>query len=101
MRITSLLVATLIVAGSAFAASWQTDSYRTRSGSLVRPGMNMTEVLAEAGEPANRRVVSTGINLGDRRGETVEVWTYRGYDGYYDVTFTGNHVTAIEVTADR
>lgn len=45
--------------------------------------------------------VSEGIGADGRIGASVEVWTYRGGDGPYDVTFRGTKVIKIEVTPNR
>jgi hypothetical protein len=91
-----LFTATLVL-----AASWETSSFRTRNGQLVTKGMLIPEVLRDAGEPQSRVQVSQGIDTGKQHGESVEVWTYRGSDGVYTITFAGTRVTKIEVTADR
>lgn len=96
-----LVLSLFFLAPAAFAASWETAAFRTDSGLLVRPGMTMTEVLRDAGKPLDRVVLSRGVNAGVASGETKQVWTYRGADGYYDVTFVGQRVTVIVVTPDR
>lgn len=83
------------------AAAWETSAFRTASGKLVTPGMSMTEVLRDAGEPMRRTKVSEGVSVEGRIGETLEVWTYRGGDGLYDLTFRGTKVIKIEVVPDR
>jgi hypothetical protein len=85
---------------AAFATSWDTAAFRTDSGMLVEPGMTMTEVLRDAGKPLDRLVLSRGVNTG-ATGESRQLWTYRGADGLYDITFEGNRVTGIVVTPDR
>jgi hypothetical protein len=95
------LLAFLLVSGLAAGSSWETQAYRTPGGELIRRDMSASEVLREAGEPQSKRVVSTGVSIGGKVGQTVEIWTYRGYDGYYDITITGNKVTRIEVTPFR
>jgi hypothetical protein len=95
------LTALLLLSHIAVAGSWETQSYRLPGGELVRAGMTATEVARQAGEPQTKRVVSTGIGVAGEVGPIVEVWTYRGSDGYYDLTLTGDKVTRIEVTPFR
>ncbi len=83
------------------AAAWETSAFRTASGKLITPGMSMTEVLRDAGEPMRRTRVSEGVSVDGKVGETLEVWTYRGGDGFYDLTFRGTKVLKIEVVPDR
>lgn len=89
------------LAPAAFATSWETSAFHTDSGGLVKRGMTMTEVRRDAGEPLERVEIARGIDAGKAAGETRQVWTYRGADGYYDITFEGNRVTGIVVTPDR
>jgi hypothetical protein len=91
----------LLAAGDTLAASWDTSSFRTPNGQLVTRGMSMSEVLRDAGEPVNRVKVSEGVSIDGKVGESVELWTYRGSDGLYDVTFQGTQVTKISVTPKR
>ena len=86
---------------SAFGASWETSGFRTAKGKLIQSGMLMTEVRQDAGEPLDRQVTSVGVNSDGKTGEQREVWTYRGSDGVYSLTFSGNRLTKIEVTAFR
>lgn len=88
-------------APAAYGASWEMASFRTASGALVKPGMTMTEVLRDAGEPRERTVISHGIHTGVTAGATEQVWTYRGADGDYEITFLGRRVTGIVVIPDR
>jgi hypothetical protein len=99
LRLAAVVLA--LASACAVAATWETSAFRTSSGKLVTPGMSMTEVLRDAGEPVRRTKVSEGISIDGRIGESVEVWTYRGGDGLYDVTFRGTTVIKIEVTPDR
>ncbi|BAU50147.1 hypothetical protein SVA_3611 [Sulfurifustis variabilis] len=97
-----ILSACLLLSPAAFATSWDSAAFRTDSGLLVQRGMRMTEVLRDAGKPLERRVLSRGVNAGPAAaGETKEVWTYRGADGFYDITFVGDRVTGIVVSPDR
>lgn len=95
------VVVLAFASASVLAAAWETSAFRTASGKLITPGMSMTEVLRDAGEPMRRTKVSEGVNVDGRIGETIEVWTYRGGDGFYDLTFRGTKVTKIEVAPDR
>ncbi|UCH52672.1 MAG: hypothetical protein JSW09_08670 [Pseudomonadota bacterium] len=63
--------------------------------------MTMTEVLRDAGEPLKRVKVSEGVSVYGKVGESVEVWTYRGGDGLYDLTFQGTTVSKITVVPNR
>lgn len=99
-RVLAALFAVLAMA-PAMATGWVTNSFRTASGGLVQHGDTMTEVLESAGEPLYQRVISRGITLGGAVGLTREQWTYRGSDGIYVVTFTGDRVAQIEVVPNR
>lgn len=86
----------VLSAGAAAADSWETTAMRTPRGGLVRPGMTSQEVLRELGEP---RAKHSG-----KRGKSArhnEQWTYRGADGTYRLTFSGDRVVRIDVTPDR
>lgn len=83
------------------ATSWITGSFRTAGGKLVQRGESMVEVLRDAGEPMDRRTISTGISIGPIAGLTREQWAYRGSDGIYVLTFVGSRVQQIEVIPDR
>ena len=96
-----LAVVPLLSAAPALAANWTTESFRTSRGSLVQIGDSMVEVLQNAGQPVEQRVVSKGITIGEAVGLTREQWTYRGSDAIYVVTFAGNEVTRIEVVPYR
>ena len=98
--IASLLVSVLAIT-PVLATSWITGSFRTASGGLVQRGDTMVEVLQSAGEPLERRIVSTGIAIGRGAGLTREQWTYRGSDGIYVVTFVGNEVQQVQVVPNR
>ena len=91
----------LALAASCVLAAWETSAFRTASGKLITPGMSMTEVLRDAGEPARRTRVSEGVSVDGRTSEAIEVWTYRGVDGFYDLTFRGIRIIKIEVTPHR
>jgi hypothetical protein len=99
LMLTSLLLAG--AAGAAGAASWETRGFRTRGGDLVEPGASMAEVLKRAGTPKDKHVLSQGLSLDGKPGVTREVWTYRGNDGDYSLTFAGDRLEKIEVVPDR
>lgn len=102
MRRTIAAVFIAVLAGMpAMTNSWVTNSFRTASGALVQPGDTMTEVLKDAGEPMDKRVISEGVTIGDTVGLTREQWTYRGGDGIYVITFAGDKVEQIEVVPHR
>jgi hypothetical protein len=100
-RLSIAVIVLALASAQVLAASWETSSFRTASGKLVTRGMTMSEVLRDAGEPVSRTRLSEGISTDGRAGEAIEVWTFRGGDGLYDVTFKGTKVNKIEVTADR
>lgn len=88
-----VLVGALALAGTVYAASWETRSMRTPQGGLVRIGMSSGEVLKELGQPQRSRT--------SKRGKKNDTWTYRGTDGLYAITFSGGRVARIVVTPDR
>ena len=94
-------LAALICCSTVLAANWETSAFRTRSGDLVSRGDTMLEVRRSAGDPAESRVLSHGISVGDKVGVSREVWTYSGSDGIYAVFFVGDKVERIEVTPNR
>ncbi|OGI70347.1 MAG: hypothetical protein A2W18_13615 [Candidatus Muproteobacteria bacterium RBG_16_60_9] len=90
-----------LAAAPGMAGSWITGSFRTASGGLVQRGDTTVEVLLSAGEPLERRTISTGIAIGAIAGLTREQWTYRGSDGIYIVTIVGNEVQQVQVVPYR
>lgn len=93
--------AALLLTVTAFAASWETSSFRTAKGELVRVGMTSAEVVKNAGEPADKKVISHGITTDGSAGLIREAWTYRLADGTYTLTFAGTKLEKIEVTPAR
>jgi hypothetical protein len=91
----------LLASATAHTASWETSSFRTTRGDLVRTGMTRAEVVKSAGEPLSKTVISQGVSLDDKSGETREAWTYRTTDGTYTLTFTGTRLDKIEVVPAR
>ena len=93
--------AAMLVVVSALAASWDTPSFRTANGALVRVGMTRAEVTKSAGEPADKTVISHGVTTDETVGLTRETWTYRTADGTYTLTFAGTKLEKIEVSPTR
>ena len=91
----------LVFAGAASATSWETSTMRAPGGGLVRVGMSRQEVLKELGQPLRTRAVARGTASGGKSGRQHSAWTYRGSDGLYAITFSGETVVRIEVTPDR
>ena len=87
----------LVLANSALAASWETPTMRAPGGGLVRIGMSRQEVLKELGQPLGTRSTASGGKTGTKG----SAWTYRGSDGLYTLTFSGERVVKIMVTPDR
>jgi len=78
----------------ALAASWETTSFRTEAGGLVRVGMS-----AEAA----RRELGPALRHGKKSpsGKKSETWSYRGRDGDYRITVVRGKVERIVVTPAR
>jgi hypothetical protein len=88
------LALTLAASGPLPAASWETTSFRTAQGGLVRVGMTSADALHEMGPGARRHKGGSG-----RRGG--ETWSYTGSDGIYQITVSGGQVTRIVVIPAR
>lgn len=90
-----LLVSVLLLfADPTLSASWETTSFRTNRGGLVRVGMPAAEARRELGaESRHQRSKS--------KGKGNEVWIYPGSDGTYKVTLSGGQVSRIVVTPKR
>jgi len=86
----SLLVAHTV----AWAASWETNSFRTDRGGLVRVGMSTDAARHELGNS----ISSIRHGSGSRKTET---WVYRGSDGHYRITLVRGQVARIIVTPNR
>jgi hypothetical protein len=91
----------LLASSAALAASWETPSFRTANGELVRVGMTRAEVVKSAGPPLDKSVLAHGLAVDGQTGLTREAWTYRTADGTYTLTFTGTRLEKIEVTPAR
>jgi hypothetical protein len=91
-----------LISNTALAGSWETSSFRTANGQLVRIGMTKAEVRRDAGVPLDKgkatRVKDDGPTKHREKGE---VWTYKGSDGIYSIRFNGDKVAKIEVAAFR
>lgn len=97
----TMAVAAALLVTVAYAASWETPSFRSTNGEVVRIGMTRAEVVKLAGPPADKTVISHGIATADQVGLTHEDWTYRLADGIYTLTFAGTKLEKIEVTPAR
>ena len=91
----------LVIASAAFATSWETSSMRTPGGGLVRIGMTRQEVLKELGQPQRARTSMHSTAAGGKSGKKGSSSTYRGDDGLYTITFSGERVVKIVVTPNR
>lgn len=89
-----LLVLALAASGPLPAASWDTTSFRTPQGGLVRVGMTAADALHELG-PGVRR----GKGGSARKGG--ETWNYTGSDGKYQITISAGRVSRIVVIPAR
>lgn len=81
--------------GGALAGSWETTSLRAPGGGLVSTGMTRQEVLRELGE--RPQTEGTRGKSSTRAGKLA----YRGRDGVYTLTFSGDRLSRIDVTPDR
>jgi len=93
------VVFALSLAGTAFAASWETSSMRSPKGGLIQIGMPAHEVLKELGQPLGAHAPTR--HTSGKTGKGKEQWSYRGTDGLYTLTFSGGKVVRIVVTPDR
>ena len=91
----------LVVGSAAFATSWETSTMRAPGGGLVRIGMTRHEVLKELGQPLRTRAAARSTAGDGKSAKKSSAWTYRGTDGLYAITFSGERVVRIEVTPDR
>ena len=77
------------------AAAWESTSYRTPSGDLIREGMKKPEVLARLGKPiAKEKVRQEGVH--SRKAAKAEAWSYRFPNETAVITFLDDRVTTIE-----
>ncbi len=81
--------------GAALAGSWETSSLRAPGGGLVRLGMTRQEVIQELG--GLRQTEGKRGKSSARSGR----WVYRGTDGVYTLTFSGDRLSRIDVTPNR
>lgn len=91
----------LLASAAAVAISWSAAVFRAETGYLIRRGMTKPEILRRAGQPVERRELAPSLNTGPIGGAYRELWFYRGEDGMYAVTFTGNRSVAIDVIPDH
>ena len=91
----------LITTGTAWAASWETSSMRAPGGGLIRIGMTRQEVLNELGQSQRARASTGKTAAGGKTGKQGGTLTYRGDDGLYTITFSGDRVARIVVTPRR
>ncbi len=100
IQVVVLFVSTigLVVPGAAFATSWETSSLRTAGGGLIRIGMARQEVLKELGQSERARRNPTAGGKSGKKGGSL---TYRGDDGLYTISFSGERVARIVVTPYR
>jgi hypothetical protein len=91
----------LFITGAAFATSWETSAMRTPGGGLIRIGMTRQEVLKELGQPQRAYASTHNTAAGGKSGKKGNSSTYRGDDGLYTITFSGEQVVRIVVTPNR
>jgi hypothetical protein len=99
MRYPRVVLSVLFLSIPAHAASWETSTFRTPGGGLIRVGTSADDVRREMGPPLHQRAVRSSGQKRGGRGE--ENWTYRGNDGYYTLKLKAGKVTRINVQADR
>lgn len=97
----AVIAIALLTTAIAAAASWSASVFRAETGYLIRRGMTKPEILRRAGPPLEKQALSPSLNTGPIGGEYRELWFYRGEDGMYAVTFTGNLSVAIDVIPGR
>jgi hypothetical protein len=98
---TLLLTIGAVLPGIIFSATWETSTMRAPGGGLIRVGMTRQEVLKELGQPLGTRTVARSKTSGGKSGAKGSAWTYRGSDGLYTLSFSGEQVVKITVTPDR
>ena len=91
----------LVIASAAFATSWETSSLRAPGGGLIRIGMTRQEVLNELGQPKRTNDSTHNTVTSGKSGKKSSSLTYRGDDGLYTITFSGEQVVRIVVTPKR
>ncbi len=107
IRLIPTLLVGLVCCGVALAGSWETGGFRTANGKLIQRGMTKTEVRRDAGTPLDGKKSATAKSeksssgKASSKGKRGDVWTYKGNDGHYAITFHGDKVAKIEVTPFR
>jgi len=91
----------LVMASAAFATSWETSTLRAPGSGLIRIGMTRQEVLKELGQPQRAHAATHNAAAGGKSGKKGNSLTYRGDDGLYTLTFSGDQVVKIVVTPKR
>ena len=91
----------LAMPGPALATSWETSAMRAPGGGLIRVGMTRQEVLKELGQPQRSQAFARNTAAGGTSGKKGSSLTYRGDDGLYTITFSGDQVVRIVVTPKR
>ena len=91
----------LAMTSAAFATSWETSSMRAPGGGLIRIGMTHQEVLKELGQPKRAQNSTSNAAASGKSGKKGGSLTYRGDDGLYTITFSGERVVRIVVTPKR
>jgi hypothetical protein len=91
----------LFITGTALAASWETSAMRAPGGGLIRIGMTRQEVLKELGQPQRTHTATRNTAAGGKSGKKGGSLSYRGDDGLYTISFSGERVTRIVVTPNR
>jgi hypothetical protein len=74
---------------------------RAPGGGLIRIGMTRLEVLKELGQPQRTYASTHNTAAGGKSGKKGGSLTYRGDDGLYNITFSGERVVRIVVTPNR
>lgn len=91
----------LVISSTAFATSWETSSLRAPGGGLIRIGMTRQEVLKELGQPQHAQGATHNTAARGKSGKRGGALTYRGDDGLYTITFSGERVVKIVVMPRR
>lgn len=100
--VTSLVSAIgLVLTSAVLAASWETSAMRAPGGGLIRIGMTRQEVLKELGQPQRTHASTRNTAAGGKSAKKGSSLTYRGDDGLYTITFSGERVAKIVVTPKR
>lgn len=103
-RIILAMLSSLVYTQLALAGSWETGGFRTANGQLIQRGMTKAEVRRDAGAPMDRAALARtkgGKSSTSAKSKRGDIWTYKGNDGYYSISFHGDRVVKIEVTPFR